>query len=362
MHPSSALVAAAMVTGALTAAACGAGDATGPDMDDAGTPLEHHRAEPLVVMTRNIYVGADVDAVIAALATPDPSDDLPTIGAALATLERTDFPVRAAAIAAEIARARPHVVALQEVSRVAVDLAPLGLPVRYDADFLPVLLQELTVRGLDYVAAGSVENIVAQPLPGVELRDYDVVLVDADRVAVDRAHGRAFAHNIGVVAPGVEIKRGYVLVEARIGGDAVTFVGTHLESGPGAQLAALRGVQAQELVLALAQASRAVLLGDLNDLSGSPMHQVLSGAALIDAWAAMRPGAAGLTCCHAYDLGGAQQFSERIDYVLARGFGLEAPGSGGRAAIIGERPSDRVSGATGPIWPSDHAGLAVSLP
>ena len=44
MHPSSALVAAAMVTGALTAAACGAGDATGPDMDDAGTPLEHHRA------------------------------------------------------------------------------------------------------------------------------------------------------------------------------------------------------------------------------------------------------------------------------------------------------------------------------
>lgn len=359
---SSAVLIATLATATLAIGACGAGDTTGPTTLDVGASLEHHRASPLVVMTRNMYVGADVDAVIGALASPDPADDIPTLAAALGTLESTNFPLRAAAMADEIARARPHVVALQEVSRLAVDLTPLGLPFQYSADFLPVLQAELAARGLAYAVAGSVENIVAQPLPGVELTDYDVVLVDAQRVIVDAAHGHVYAQNIGVVAPGVEIKRGYVVVEARIGGTAMTFIGTHLESGPGAQLAGLRGLQAQELVQALAESPRAIVMGDLNDVSGSPMHQVLSGAGLIDSWSALRPGAAGLTCCHPSDLVGAQQFSERIDYVMARGFGLGAPGSGGRASIVGERPADRVPTPNGGIWPSDHAGLVVTLP
>ena len=37
-------------------------------------------------MTWNMYVGADVDAVIAALLSPDPSDDQPALLAAIGTL------------------------------------------------------------------------------------------------------------------------------------------------------------------------------------------------------------------------------------------------------------------------------------
>src|SRR5206468_2756837 len=67
------------------------------------------------VMTQNMYVGADLDAVIAALASPDPNDDVPALLGAIQTLGRTDFPARADAIASTIARSRPDVVGLQEV-------------------------------------------------------------------------------------------------------------------------------------------------------------------------------------------------------------------------------------------------------
>jgi hypothetical protein len=85
-----------------------------PDADAAS--IEEHNgrwggAGDVTVMTQNLYVGADVDAVITALATPDPDDDIPALLAAVATIKRTDFPARARAIAREIKRERPEVVA-----------------------------------------------------------------------------------------------------------------------------------------------------------------------------------------------------------------------------------------------------------
>jgi hypothetical protein len=38
-------------------------------------------------MTRNMYVGANVDAVIAALITPDPADDQTALFEAISTLQ-----------------------------------------------------------------------------------------------------------------------------------------------------------------------------------------------------------------------------------------------------------------------------------
>jgi len=133
------------------------------------------------VVTRNLYVGTDVDAVIAALRTPDPGDDLPALMQAIETLGRTNFPARAAAITDEIARARPHAVGLQEVSKIDLVLPPLGVEIH--KDFHPTPLAELRNRGLpEYEVAAQVKNIEAAPFPGVSLVDFDVLLVGKRRL------------------------------------------------------------------------------------------------------------------------------------------------------------------------------------
>jgi endonuclease/exonuclease/phosphatase family metal-dependent hydrolase len=314
------------------------------------------------VLNWNVYVGADVDIVIEALATPDPSDDLTALLAGLATFAETDWPSRASAIADEIARHRPHVVGLQELTEVAIDLTPLGLPVVVQQDFLATLEAELAARDLDYVVAVVNTNIVAAPFPGIHLADHDALLVDASRVTVLATAAASFANNIGVVAPGIELKRGWVLVDAAIGGTTYRFVNTHLESGPGAQLTGLRTLQALELVAVIGAAEHAVLMGDLNEDDTSPMYGVLMAAGFTDAWRSLRPGAEGLTCCHLPDLSNKrQQFDERIDYVLTRGIGRPGPGLQGKIDRLGEVPADRIAGPSHPIWPSDHAGLLVEL-
>ncbi len=49
------------------------GRALARDLDPAGS------AATVGVMTQNMYVGADLDVVIAALASPDPNDDVPAL-------------------------------------------------------------------------------------------------------------------------------------------------------------------------------------------------------------------------------------------------------------------------------------------
>ena len=105
---------------------------------------------PIVAMTRNMYIGADVDRVIAALAGLSGEDPQAALAAVLQEFVATDLPTRLNALAAEIARERPHVVGLQEVSRLSVNLpADFGFP-PLDANFLDGLLQALAVRGLSY--------------------------------------------------------------------------------------------------------------------------------------------------------------------------------------------------------------------
>src|SRR5687767_2133840 len=72
------------------------GPATSPDLGPTPSTEAHHLDFDIAVMTRNMYVGADVDAVIAALVTPDPADDQAALVAAIGTLQETDFPSRAA--------------------------------------------------------------------------------------------------------------------------------------------------------------------------------------------------------------------------------------------------------------------------
>jgi len=340
-------------------AACS--EPTGPALESPSASVARGATRTVTAMTQNMYVGADVDAVIGALASPDPSDDIPALLVAIETLGATDYPARAGALAAAIAKARPHVVGLQEVSQIDIDLTALGLPAVVHLDFLAILGDSLAARGLQYAVAVKVRNIVAQPLPGIGLVDYDAILVDADRVTVTATEARTFAHNLGVVAPGVELKRGWVLARVLIGGAPYAFANTHLESGAAAGLSDLRAAQAMELVSGLSADVPTMVLGDLNDIPGSAMHHVLSGARFIDSWAALRGGAPGFTCCQRADLGNhVSALDQRIDYVWTRGFQRHRE-LDGRVWRIGTEPRDRIPGPLHPIWPSDHAGLVLTV-
>ena len=354
MRPIRPFLAAAVLLGA--ACADDTDSPFAPD-GDAADALEAHAFE-LSVMTRNLYVGADADAVIAALASPGGDDDIPALLAAVATLSRTDWSARASAFADEIARQPPHVIGLQEVSTVDLTIPLLGVDVHLD--FLPVLQAELAGRGLDYEVAARVRNFDVTPLPGVRLADDDALLVDRGRVTVHGTTASRFAANVGEVAPGVVLARGWVTAAVTVGGRAYTIASTHLESGAAPGLPQLRALQAAELAQSLAGAANAIVMGDLNDVPGSPMHQVLAGAGFTDLWADLRPGVVGFTCCHLPDLSNqTEAFDERIDYVFARiASGAPRPG---RILRIGEVPADRVAGPEYPIWPSDHAGLVASL-
>jgi endonuclease/exonuclease/phosphatase family metal-dependent hydrolase len=159
----------------------------------------------------------------------------------------------------------------------------------------------------------------------------------------------------------VVLQRGFVRADVTVGGRAYVLASTHLESGGAAGLDQLRALQAAELAQALAEASTVVVLGDLNDGPGSPMYQVLEGAGFTDAWAALRPGVVGFTCCHLPDLSDQiAPFGQRSDSVLVRGASHDGRLLG-RIWRTGDVPADRIAGPDHPIWPSDHAGLLLEL-
>src|SRR6266550_2468808 len=318
-------------------------------------------AGSITAMTRNLYIGADVDAVIQALLTPDPSDDFNALLQAITVVGQTAYPLRAEALADEIARSRPQVVGLQEVSEIHINIPPLGIAV--NQDFLAILMAALNARGLHYALVGESTNLVANPFPGVAVTDHDALLRDADHVSLNGpVMATIYAANLGHIADGIELNRGYVAARLLIDGRPVTVATTHLESGNAQGLSGLRALQAQELAAVVGGDTPAILLGDFNDTPGSLMYQVVAGVGFTDSWGAMRPGATGFTCCEVADLSNhLPVLVQRIDYVWARGLGGPNGQLLGQVAIIGDQPADKLAGPSFPIWPSDHAGVVGSF-
>ena len=362
MHPRT--IALGLVTALTTA--CAPDELSAPPAANIGATADAASIARLGFMSRNLYIGTDLDIVVQALASPSTTDNLPALLDAIGDLQATAWPVRVNAIADEIARERPHVVGLQEVWQIDINLTPLGLPVDIDHDFLTSLDAALAARGLDYDIAVVGSAVSAAPMPGISVLDRDVILVDASRVTFDAGSvvAQQFAANIGVVAAGVNVRRGWVSVNAVVEGIPMRIVNTHLESGGSAAVTQLRVFQVSQLMATLAGVERVVLLGDLNDVPGSPMYGVVAGAGFADAWAELRPGVAGLTCCHVEVLSNelAQDtFGKRIDYVFARGFAFRNGDMLGSIHLTGVLPGDRIAGPLTTIWPSDHAGVAAQL-
>lgn len=379
------LIATLLAAIALFASACDGSSLLGPE---AGAD-ERPGARPAVgdwspsgqptritVMTRNVYVGAAIEEIF----SPDlPLEEIPFKAAELfGEILATDFAERARAIAGEVARNRPHVIGLQEVSLFRLQVpsdAVLGgaTPATQPTlDFLEILLDALDARGLAYQVASSIENFDAEvpmyfpdagvlPFADIRLTDYDVILV-RDDVAHAEASGSNYAVNLPVVVAGqaLELKRGWTSVLATIEGATFRFVNTHLE--PTDFAPQVQAAQAAELLGALsAETAPIVLVGDLNsspDGTPTPTARSFLHAGFEDAWSQRAPGH---TCCQDKSLRSpGSALERRFDLVFLRGFELYEPGVRGavHAKLVGETSADRTESG---MWPSDHAGVVATL-
>lgn len=306
--------------------------------------------ETVGVMTRNLYLGADLAP---AMRAQTERELLVAATAAWEMVRKNDFRARAGALAAEIAACRPALVGLQEACIWRAQGA--GGPCRTEWDYVSDLVAALSGLGLCYGPVAQVEllDFQAPTLPGEQVRmtDRGVVLA-LHGVQVANAAGVVYEHLMTLRLAGqtVPLARGVAAVDAKVGGEWMRFVSTHLEGFD----PAIRDQQAEELALALAAETRPVILvGDLNSRPGAGAEAVLARAGFRDTWTALHRASAGPTCCLGEDLGiPAGSFSERIDYVLTRG-PLEP-----RAVIVtGQDAALRSSG----LWPSDHAGVFAEL-
>ncbi len=341
----------------------------------AGCGGESDGGNGAVVMTQNVYYGFDVGPLLSA-SNPE---EIPVLAAqAFAQLVSTNFPERADAIADEIARRRPHLIGLQEVALIRVQSpgdAVAGGAVPAETvfqDYLEILLAALQARGLDYRVAGKVQNVDVElpmivgtePLAfdDVRLTDFDVVLARAD-VEVSNVVARNYQARLPLANLGIEVPRGYVALDARVGSGRIRFASTHLEDTPFPEV---QMAQAQELAAALSgETQPVVLVGDFNSPApDGDTTAFLASQGYADAWvgSALRDPGDGLTWGHAADLRNETvQLTQRLDLVLTRD-PLPATSrvrlAAARASVWGDEASERtVSG----LWPSDHAGVTAEL-
>ena len=341
------------------------------------------------VMTRNLYLGADLAPAIGA---PSLEAFVAANGKILRDVTANDFPTRAKGLAREILAEKPDLVGLQEVALWRTgppDLTPVvtGQPtattVRYD--YLQELLTELN-RGPDRyevvvvqpefdLEAPADENLVAGdgPNPAIANAEINGRLTMRDVILARRGAGVQTANpqsaNYKVLLPveilgqKVPIKRGWTAVDAKVRGSHwFRFVNTHLEAfDPAALVPSIRALQAAELVAPGGPATGSlpvVLVGDLNsdDDTVSPgdqqAYRVLLEAGLVE-----RSTDDPLSCCLNSSLlaegagGSVSDFDHQVDHVMTNDpadIKLE------RSEVTGLLP---VNG----FWDSDHAGLFSAL-
>jgi endonuclease/exonuclease/phosphatase family metal-dependent hydrolase len=347
----------------------------------------------VTVMTRNLYLGADLTPAIEA---PGVAEAIDAGGQILNDVDASDFPARAKLLAKEIDKAKPDLLGLQEVAlwRFQEDADFTGSPateVRYD--FLKLLQKELKARGAKYEVAVVQEQFDQElpadrdgsdatfdsgfPLGGADedgrLTMRDAILVrKGGKVKASKPDSGQFENIYSVLLGGaveVNVDRGWTSVEAKVKGNKKTkgakfrFVNTHLEAFGDP---AIREAQARELFAKggpLKTKKQIVFLGDIN--SGGPKDKVGTGFttpgdegaynALVDDAGLFNLGAR-QTCCYPdvfESVIGDYRFDHTVDHVMARPKVKQLD-----AYVTGNDPS--VTGPGG-VVASDHGGVVSKL-
>jgi endonuclease/exonuclease/phosphatase family metal-dependent hydrolase len=337
------------------------------------------------VMTRNLYLGADLGPAIRATSI---GGFVEANGGVLRQVTATNFPVRAKGLAAEILQQEPDLVGLQEVALWRTGPpgagALLGGPkravtVRYD--FLQLLLDELNKGKERYRAvvvqeefdmeAPADENQVVLdgpfPILHAELNGRltmrDVILARVDNASVKVANPQS-GHFVNplvlrILGINITVTRGWTAIDAKVRGSGwFRFVNTHLEAfAPASEVPSIRAKQAAELIAPGGPATGplpVVLVGDLNSDDDTVVpgdqqaYRVLLGGGLVE-----RSTSNPLSCCiHSPDLttGTAAEFDHQVDHVMTNTPSVKLVGS----AVTGRTMQNG-------YWDSDHAGVFSAL-
>jgi len=353
------------------------------------TPAGAARTDPKVkVMTRNLYLGADLSPGINAQNFNELKD---AAGQILNQVDANKFQVRAKGLATEILNKKPDLVGLQEVAlwrtgpcKVIVPPNPFEAKhVRYD--FLKLLLDQLNANGNQYRA------VVVQPEFDFETEantdgspdhscDTNARLTMRD-VILARRHAGVKTTNPQsdhydtllqepVSGIPIDVTRGWTAVDAKVRtSPRFRFVNTHLEAfdnqpsnstnqGTDVGNGKVRKAQAQELIAPGGPAAGkkpVILVGDLNS---DVKTQLKPGDGAADWWLLShgfveRSTHDPLSCCLNADVlkvgagGDVSQFDHKVDHVMTND-----PKHVGRTktAVTGRKPHNG-------FWDSDHAGL-----
>ena len=332
--------------------------------------------QPIKVMTRNLFLGAELTPLLSAL---EVSDLAALSGGIWRDIQASRFSERAGVLADEIVLADPDVVALQEVSlyrtQTPGDWSTGAVPnaTNVELDFLQLLLAAISARGGNYQSAAVQENADEElPATGLDGTTFDIRLTDRDAILVKDgvtftpgpkgAFPTAFSIPVGGPQGATLVfRRGFVTADVTRNGKAVRVVDSHLEVG--SPLGRIQEQQARDLLEALKPMSGPMILaGDFNspaDGAGTASFMLLTTksdafpAPFRDTWQ-FRQGTLGssfneFTCCMAITDTNSLP-NERIDLILFRGGVLPVD-----TAVLD--PTKTTSG----LWGSDHLGVSAEL-
>jgi endonuclease/exonuclease/phosphatase family metal-dependent hydrolase len=349
----------------------------------ASAAHDNGRGKVVNVMTRNLYLGANLTPAIGA---GSPEALAAANGQILREVVANDFPTRAEGLAQEILQTKPDLVGLQEVALwQTTPLSPVATPVSFD--YLELLLDELNEgKGKDGKGKPQYRVVITQdefdlespadfnkqpgdgPLPGfanAELLGHltmrDVILArHGAGVQTWNEQGDNFDAllELKILGTPLLIDRGWTATDAKVrGSHPFRFVNTHLE----AFHPLIREAQAKELVAPGGPATSdlpVVLVGDINsDDDTVTFPDTLAYEALLKAGMVSRSTNNPLSCCLkssllAADAGGkVSDFNHQVDHILTRDPQQVTLQS---STVTGLFP---VNG----FWNSDHAGVFSAL-
>jgi hypothetical protein len=362
--------------------------------DDVTSPENQAEIrDQIVVMTRNVFVGAAIENVF----DVESLDQIPVTAAEMwSAVQATDFAERAQAFAGEVAQYNPHLIGLQEVTTFykqtpsdfdLVGFGPGDYALDHALDFLEIYMDALAARGLDYEVVAVAPHFTAevpmvdipdacdaghpQCLSDMRIQDFDVILARSDvKLAAGSIVESNFPDLLTLVMPpiGLPLPRGWASVDITVAGTDFRFAVTHLEPADqdGIVVPELEMLQRSQAAFLqselLADGKPVILVGDLNtDAYGqsTATYSDFVAAGWTDAWGDQ---GGGYTCCETEDLHSWPSILDRrVDLILMYGdFGLGSGGfeGGVEAWIVRDEGSDRTE--TG-LWPSDHAGVVATL-